>query len=363
MISFDLDAIVALRRALHGMAELSGREEKTRAALRAFLAERTTLALDEAGGALIACHREGDGLPTLAFRADMDAIPDGRGGARHGCGHDGHSAILCALALMLEGRRVGRNIFLIFQSAEETGAGARAICEAWPELGSVERIYGLHNIPGHPIGKVLVRRGCFACASCGLIVDVHGRPAHAAYPGDGANPAALLSRLVLALPGMIGDALAGSDRLLMHTVIGLRVGGEDFGLSASEGRLCLTLRGHRQGDIDALIDGIKACVRAGCEAEGMACDFSLRDVFPDTTNGGAPFDEAVARFRGAGLEVRELSEPMRWSEDFGWYLKQRQGMFFGIGAGEDCPGLHTAEYGFDDRIIPAAAEAFWALVG
>ena len=353
--------IVALRCRLHEAPELSGREARTRALLAEFLRRNTTLDVREGEGWLLATHREGENLPTLAFRADMDAIPDGCGGARHGCGHDGHSAILCALALAVEGRTLGRNLAFLFQPAEETGEGAKRICDRWPGLDDVDRVYGLHNIPGHPLGTVLVRRGCFACASCGLVVRLTGRPAHAAYPGDGANPCALLSRLVLGLPGMIDDILAGDDRLLMHTVVGLRAGGENFGLSAAEGQLCLTLRGHRQADIDALIDRVRAETEAGCRAEGLDCAFELRDVFPDTTNGDGAFDEAVARFRAAGLPVKPLDEPMRWSEDFGWYLRRRPGMFFGVGIGEDYPGLHTDAYAFDDAVIPHALRALLAL--
>ena len=73
----------------------------------------------------------------------------------------------------------------------------------------------------------------------------------------------------------------------------------------------------------------------------MICAFELRDAFPDTTNDDALYDDALARFRKAGLPVVELAEPMRWSEDFGWLSKAVPGVYFGIGAGEHCPGLHT----------------------
>lgn len=354
--------IIALREALHGCAELSGQEVRTIQTIRAFLAENTSLQLEAGDGWLLATHFEGEGLEEIGFRADMDALPDGRGGARHGCGHDGHSAILCALALEIEGKRLGKNLRLIFQGAEETGMGARRVCESWPGLAGLSRIYGLHNIPGYPGGALLARKGCFACASEGFIVDIQGRPAHAACPGDGANPAELVSRLVLAIPGMIEDILNGDDRLLMHTVVGVHIGGENFGLSAAEGRLCLTLRGHRQEDIEALAQSIADFAREGCAAEDMACRFERRDVFPDTTNPEAIVEAAVSRWRGAGFPVEMLDAPMRWSEDFGWYLKRIPGMFFGVGIGEAHPGLHTAEYGFDDGIIAPAVGAFMALL-
>lgn len=359
----QLAKIVTLRQALHDCPERSGREVRTMATIRAFMDENTTLKTEDMGGWLLATHFEGDGLAAVGFRADMDALPAGHEtGARHGCGHDGHSAMLCALGLLLEGRRVGRNVHLIFQAAEETGEGARAVIDSWPELKSLRAVYALHNIPGFPKGAVLMRRGCFSCASCGHVVHVQGRPAHAAYPDDGANPTELLCRLALAVPGMIGDVLGGDDRLLMRTPIGLNVGGEDFGISAHEGRLCQTLRGHRRADIDALIRKIEARARADCREAGMRCDFELRDAFPDTTNDDAVFDDAMKRFEAAGLPIRILDEPMRWSEDFGWILKAVPGAYFGIGAGEDWPGLHTEAFEFDDHLIEAGIRAFEVLL-
>ena len=331
------------------------------AILHAFLRENTRLTLEMRDDWLLATHWEGDGLPAIGFRADMDAIPDA-GGARHGCGHDGHSAILCALALEMEGKRLGKNIHLIFQGAEETGEGAKHICDTWPELSDLNRIYGLHNIPGYPRGTLLLRRGCFACASEGVVIDVHGKPAHAASPGDGANPAHLLCRAVLALPGMVEKVLKGGDRLLMATVIGVKAGGENFGMAASDGRLCLTLRGHRQADIDALADQLRRFIDAGCADQGMAARYAVRDAFPDTTNPPEIADEAMTKWTAAGCAVTTLDQPMRWSEDFGWYLRQTPGLFFGVGIGVAHPGLHTAEYCFDDAIIEPAVRAFAALI-
>ena len=358
----QLERVVALRRTLHRCPERSGRERRTVAAIRTFLAENTSLDVRDMDGWILATHREGDGLPSIGFRADMDALPLGDSGARHGCGHDGHSATLCGFAMLLEGRETGRNVHLIFQAAEETGEGAKRVIDTWPGLRSLGALYALHNIPGHPKGTVLMRRGCFACASCGHVVHMTGRPAHAAYPGDGANPIELLSRLALETPWMIEGILDGDDRLLMRTLIGLRAGGEDFGISAHEGELCQTLRGHRKADIDALIQKIEARARAGCREADMMCDFEIRDAFPDTTNDDGLFDDALGRFAAAGLPVRLLDAPMRWSEDFGWLLKATPGVYFGIGAGEDSPGLHTEGYEFDDGLIEYGVRAFEALI-
>lgn len=356
----NLDLTVRMRQLLHNCPELSGAETTTIKNISHFLKAYTQFEVISKDGWLLARRMIDPALPTIAFRADMDAIP-GIDGPRHGCGHDGHSAILCGLALELEDLHPDKNLCLIFQPAEETGAGAKMIVDQWEGLPSIHRIYGLHNIPGYPKGTLLVRENCFACASCGMIVAIKGRPAHAAYPTDGANPAQALSRLVLELPDMIASILQGDHRLLMHTVVGLNLGGENFGLSASEGKLCLTLRGHRQSDIDALMDLIRTRTEALCAKQAMLCQFELRDVFPDTTNDTATVNAARNIWQSVNRSMQTLDEPMRWSEDFGWYLKQVPGIFFGIGTGEEHPGLHTADYTFDDSIIEPAVDAFVAL--
>ena len=360
----QLEEVAALRRRLHACPERPGQETRTRAVLTAFLRENTSLEVRDMGGWLLATHFEGEALPHMGFRADMDALPlqAPAGAADHRCGHDGHSAILCGLAMMLEGLRTGRNVHLIFQASEETGTGARQVIDSWPRLDRLQALYALHNIPGFPKGAVLVRRGCFACASCGHIVEMTGRPAHAAYPSDGANPIEALCALTLEVPRMIETVLAGNGRLLMRTPIALEAGSEDFGISAHAGRLLQTLRGHRQADIQRLMELIELRARALGEREGLACRFEVRDVFPDTTGDDDLYEDALRRFRAAGLPVLQLDEPMRWSEDFGWLLKAVPGLYFGIGAGEDCPGLHTEGYAFDDGLIAPALKAFEALL-
>ena len=94
----------------------------------------------------------------------------------------------------------------------------------------------------------------------------------------------------------------------------------------------------------------------------MTCAFERRDAFPDTTSDDALYDDALARFRAAGLPVKILDATMRWSEDCGWLLRAVPGLYFGIGAGENAPGLYTAEYAFDDGLIAPAVAAFEALI-
>ena len=184
----DMEEIRALRHTLHGCPERSGQEARTRAVLTDFLARRTTLELRPCGAGFYAAHREPEAeKPPLALRADYDALALPGGVAAHLCGHDGHAAALCAAALSVQGERLGRDVFFLFQPAEETGTGAPGCLELF-EREQVAQIYGAHNLPGLPLGRVVTRPGTFACASRGVTLSFLGRPTHAAYPEHGLSP-------------------------------------------------------------------------------------------------------------------------------------------------------------------------------
>ena len=188
--------VLALRSGLHRLAEPSGSEKRTKAFLMKFLRAHTSLRLEDEGAWFCAVHEEPGAAETVAFRADMDALPF-RGGSAHLCGHDGHCAALAGLGLFLEHKKLGRNIVLLFQHAEETGAGGKVCCRALSKYG-IDRIYAFHNIPGWEEGTVLLRRGTFACASRGMTLSFAGRPSHAAYPENGRNPGFAAARFLSA---------------------------------------------------------------------------------------------------------------------------------------------------------------------
>lgn len=358
----EIEQIKALQKQLHNCPELSGSEEHTIAKLEQFLRGHTSLRVSNLGNRMVAYYEGKPGAETIAFRSDVDAIP-GENGPYHGCGHDGHSAILAGLGLWLEEQKPDKNVLLLFQNSEETGEGAKPLRDlVFPHI-KIDRIYGLHNLPGWPEGVILSRKGTFACASRGFIAEVTGSQSHAAYPEQGKNPAQLLSRVVLELPEMQKKAKnAHFDGLLLSTVIALEVGSENFGVSAGSGRLCLTLRSTDLEVLDRFESILRQRLERECAEEGMQVQFERRDAFPDTVSDPELHDDALRRWAKAGLHRQELSEPMRWSEDFGWYLKEKPGVFFGIGAGEHWPGLHTPEYEFNDQILEPAIAAFTALI-
>lgn len=352
-----LNTIYKLRAELHRLAERSGEEKKTKACLFEFLQTNTSLHLVDKGQWFYAVHEEPGAGESIAFRADMDALPSGSG-ASHLCGHDGHCAVLAGLGLNLENKRLGRNILLIFQHAEEIGAGG-SVCSQCLKKHRVSRVYAFHNIPGWGDGTVLLRRGTFACASRGMTLTFTGKPAHAAYPESGKNPGFSAARFISALPNMTEAGLYHG--LTMATLIGSKIGEKAFGSAAGNAEIWLTLRAWQDKDLQRLILSVKETARQEAARDGIEVSFSSCDIFPATVND----DETLARLEEichqAGLSTAEVPEPFRWSEDFGYYGSEAKAVMVGIGAGFDWPQLHTENYFFNDKIIPAALTLFSSL--
>ena len=342
-----------LRHTLHACPEVSGEEVKTKATLQAFLKEHTTLELHSCGAGFYAAHREAGATESVAFRADYDALALSDGGAAHLCGHDGHAASLCAVALMLEGQQVGKNVFLLFQPAEETGAGAYPCTELF-EKEQIDEIYGMHNLPGYPLGQVLTRKGTFACGSEGIILEFHGKPTHAAYPENGISPATAVGKLLEAIPDFQKFV---HGEMVLCTVIGVRMGEKAFGAAASDVEVWLTLRAERGRDLERLRERILQLAESLAKEYQLTLESAEQDVFPATENDSSCVEKVMAKCNGQVLE-----EPMRWSEDFGHYLKHCRGAFFGIGAGEECPALHTEHYEYPDELLKLEAVAFVQLL-
>lgn len=341
----------ALRRTLHACPELSMHETKTMETLKAFLREHTRCELHEEDGWFYAVHREGEGLPTIVFRCDTDAI-SGADGAFHGCGHDGHAAAVAGTAVLLDGVTLGKNIVYLFQPGEETGEGAK-LCRAVLAKEHADRIYGCHSIPGYPAGELLLRRDVFACASRGMIIRLEGVQCHAAYPETGHNPAFAAAELIGALPSLL--CAPSYHGMVLATVVGVRIGGRSFGVSAGSGEVCLTVRAHYEDDLETLIAAVSAC--AGRDP-AIRTEISFIDVFPDTVLDTPSAEAFEALLDGEGISHRELEEPLRWSEDFGWYCREAKGVFFGVGAGEDSPALHTPEFEYNDDILGRVMDVF-----
>ena len=361
---------VRARHDLHRLAEKSLEEKETKAYMASFLREETSFRVTDRGSWLYAV-READlpgGEGPVAFAADLDALPidetvalpwaSRHPGVSHKCGHDGHMAALLGLALALEGRLLSRTVYLILEPGEEIGAGGE-ICAALIGEKGIREVYAFHNRPGFPLGTVVCRGGSIQCASMGLRLRFEGKAAHAGEPEAGRNPALAMARLVEET-----DAYARLPREngVWCTVVGLRAGSGDFGVSAGEGEVSLTLRAERQADLDGLRAHAVRTAALLAEAGGLDVSVKNSDVFPETANDPALAEKVLSAAEGLGFPTLRLPKPWLASEDFGWYTRQCPGAIFYVGCGENWPDLHTAGYDFNDAVLPVAVRLFAALI-
>lgn len=366
-----LDKATALRHDLHQHPELSNQETQTKETLMAFLKENSTLQINDMGKWFYAEYhpKNGESRGSIAFRADMDAIKvleddalpyaSACRGVAHKCGHDGHSAALAAFAIDVAQQGCGRDVYFIFQHAEETGDGAKE-CAALIGEKHIDEVYGVHNFPGGPFGSLGIRQGTINCASKGMELVFTGASAHASQPEMGKNPSKAVSRMILEL-----DHIADQRRyegLVLATVVQVDIGERAFGVAAHKGKLLLTIRGQIETEMDAMQRKIENFAKNQAEAEGLDLEIHFYEAFPETYN----HPESVAKLKAIAAErgwpVNEMADPIRSSEDFGYYTKKAAGALVWLGAGEEWPPIHSEAFDYNDALIEKTAELFWTLI-
>lgn len=360
------DDLVLLRRELHRAPELSGEERATARAMATRLdgLEPDELLVGLGGHGVAAVFEGGAPGPTVLLRAELDALPiqdagahdhrSVREGVAHSCGHDGHMAMAYGVARRIALHRPDRGRFVVlFQPAEETGAGGPAVA-ADPRFRAlrVDRAFAVHNLPGSSLGKVVVREGTFCCASRGLEVRLTGRTSHAAHPEEGLSPAAAMCALVAELgePGLVETA--GGDGLRLVTVVHARVGEATFGTAPGAATVLATLRAEEDAVLDALASAAEALARGIAARHGLGLELAWHDAFAATRCDGASVEAVRRAARELGHPVEEAAAPIRWSEDFGAIIAAAgAGALFGLGAGEAQPPLHASDYDFPDGLL------------
>jgi amidohydrolase len=362
------DKITELRHELHRHPELSGAEKETKARLMAFIQKYTNLKIVDMGNWFYALYEPAmqTEKSAIAFRADMDALPvpetislpygSEKANVAHKCGHDGHSAALAALAILLEeDPNVRRPVYLIFQSAEETGRGGKS-CADFLKGTQVREVYAFHNLSGYPEGAVMVRDLLTQCASKGLLVKFQGERAHAGTPEDGRNPSAALAELALC-----AQQLQDEPASRLCTVVSIQEGSLDFGISPGDGEIAFTLRTESDEELSGMDKTLRQHAEQLAERYGLDVDFSEYDPFPATVNDPRCAEKVRQAASELGLTQVPMEQPWRPSEDFGWYTKVCPGAMFYIGNGDNWPMPHQPGFDFNDHILRIAASVFLKL--
>ncbi len=367
------EKIVALRRDIHREPELGFDTERT---AEKVLAALDGLSLDiETGvarnGLVATLWGEGEG-PTVALRADMDALPiqeetdlpfaSETEGRMHACGHDGHTSMLVGAAHVLAGMRdrLGGTVKFVFQPAEEGGGGGRVMVYEGV-ADDISSIFALHLWPGLPFGKVATKAGPIMAAADAFEMEIRGSGGHGAMPHLAADAVVIAAQVVTALQTVVSREVDPVEPAVL--TVGEIGAGTAFNIIPEKARLGGTvrtlnpeLRKSMPGRIEALARGV---------AKGMRGDANLNYTFsyPVTVNDEGAADRVlgVAEDLFGAESVLELPNPSMGGEDFAFFLEKVPGAFIWLGVGEDTSGLHTPKFAFDEEVLPRGSALLAAL--
>ncbi|HIT33730.1 MAG TPA: amidohydrolase [Candidatus Faecousia intestinigallinarum] len=352
-------SLVDDRRALHQIPELDRNLPKTMEYLKNALQGLRCQVFSPMEGALCAWFDYGHDS-AIAFRADADALPvaetnkvpfaSRHPGQMHACGHDGHMAILLELARRLSGKRLRKNVLLVFQPAEETTGGAKDLCKTNVfRKYHVEAIFGLHLWPGLETGVIASRRNEMMSRSCEVKVDIYGRAAHIAKAEEGLDAMAagveFYSR-VMAMEAAI------PRKILRLLKFGKLRSGSACNVVSDHTRLEGSLRTFEDEVFYTLRAGIVSAGKAVERSSGCTVNVYMNDGYPPVVNPPALYEKVREL-----VDFRELEKPSMITEDFSWYQKYLPGMFFFLGVG-DTPALHASDFHFDEGVLEKGVDFF-----
>ena len=364
--------IVALRREIHREPELGFETGKT--------AKKVLEALDglplevETGIAEngVVATLQGDG-PTVALRADMDALPiheetglpfaSEEDGKMHACGHDGHTSMLVGAARALSQdhlrERLNGTVKFIFQPAEEGGGGGRVMVEEGV-AEDVRSIFALHLWPGLPFGTAATKAGPIMAAADRFEMTVKGNGGHGAMPHLAVDAIAVAAQIVTALQTLVSREVNPVEPAVL--TVGEIEAGFAFNIIPEMARLGGTVRTFDADLRERMPERIEELARG--VAGGMRGDVELdyRFSYPVTRNDAEASDLVlgVAEELFGKENTVELTHPSMGAEDFAFFLEKVPGAFIWLGVG-NVSGLHTAQFTFDEEILPQGSALLAAL--
>jgi amidohydrolase len=364
--------IAKWRRHLHEMPELQYDVHKTAAfvanKLREFGCDEVVTGIGRTGVVAIIKGNKGSGT-TIGLRADMDALPitEATGlphasktpGKMHACGHDGHTAMLLGAAKHLaETRNFTGSVALIFQPAEEGGAGGRAMVrDGMMERFAISQVYGMHNMPGLDVGKFAIRLGAIMASTDEFTITVKGRGGHAAMPHRTIDPVFVSAQLVNAFQGIVSRNADPLESLVI-SVTQFHAGDAQNVIpqSAELGGTVRTLNSEMRDFAEMRMKEVAAGVAS---AYGAEIDIRYHRNYPVTFNHEheTHFAIDIASGLSGAANVDTNTPPVMGGEDFSYMLEARPGAFIFIGNGETAY-LHHPEYDFNDDIIPHGV-SYW----
>jgi hippurate hydrolase len=368
------DEIAGWRRDYHRHPELLYDVHRTAAdvaaKLRAFGCDEVVEGVGRTGVVAVLKGAGGDTGRAIGLRADMDALPiqeeSGKpwasetSGKMHACGHDGHTAMLLGAARYLsETRRFSGTAVLIFQPAEEGGAGGRAMVEdGMMDRFRVEEVYGMHNMPGLPLGHFAIRPGALLAATDQFSIEIEGHGGHAAKPHATVDPIVTGAAIIEALQSIV----ARNVDPLLNAVISATTfhAGDAFNVIPQRAKITGTGRSLDPLVRDLIERRMREVVQNVAAAYGATAEFHYERNYPVTVNHPEQTKKAVeiASEVAGSANVNPDHPPVMGGEDFAYMLEARPGAFIFVGNG-DSAGLHHPAYDFNDAAI-SYGSSYWA---
>lgn len=365
--------ITAWRRDLHAHPEILYEVHRTAASvaekLKAFGCDEVVPGIGRTGVVgVIRGRKQGSGK-TVALRADMDALPitelndlpykSTTPGAMHACGHDGHTAMLLGAARYLaETRNFDGTVVVVFQPAEEGGAGALAMLEdGMAERFDIDEFYGMHNYPGMPVGEFGINSGPIMAAADYVTIDIEGHGGHAARPHLTIDPVLVGAHIITGIQSVVSRNTDPLKSAVVSICI-VEAGSADNIIPQT-----VRLRGTARTLDDKVQDMVEANLHRLVENTGAAfgakAKLTYRRNYPVLVNheNETGFAASVAQEIAGKERVNTKLPPMMGAEDFSFMLRKRPGAFIWVGNG-DTAGLHHPRYNFNDDAIPVGT-SYW----
>ncbi len=380
VVQFRAD-IEALRRDLHAHPELRYEEHRTSDLVAARLAAWGIDVHRGLGGTgVVGVIRNGSSRRSIGLRADMDALPiqeantfghaSTHPGKMHACGHDGHTAMLLGAAKYLaEVRPFDGSVVLIFQPAEEGGAGAqKMIDDGLFERFPCDAVFGMHNWPGMKVGQFGFAPGPMMASGNQFHITVHGKGAHAAMPHLGVDPVFVAIQIAQGLQGIVTRAKKPIDAAVLS--ITMLKAGDATNVVPDSALLAGTVRTFDDRVTDLIEERMLSIAQLTAQAHGARAELAFDRYYPPTVNHAeqSAFAADVAAEVVGEDNVMRAVEPTMGAEDFSFMLRARPGAYLWIGNGDGAHRsaghglgpcmLHNPSYDFNDDLLPLGA-TYW----
>ncbi|MCB2046864.1 MAG: amidohydrolase [Novosphingobium sp.] len=371
-----LPDIVALRRDIHAHPELAYEEHRTAGIVVAALRDLGLEVTEGIGGTgVVASLRKGQSSRSIGLRADMDALgfeektglpyQSTHPGKFHGCGHDGHTAMLLgAVRLIRDHVEFDGTVHFIFQPAEEGEAGARAmIDDGLFERFPCDEVYALHNWPDLPAGQFQTRAGPIMAAADRFEITLTCKGGHAALPHQTSDAILAASDLVVKLNTIVSRRVPASETAVLSVT--MVQGGSTHNVIPADVRVMGTARSFAPDVRDTIERSLRDMVAGVAQSHGVGAEVVYDRYYPATVNAVHCAEKAIAAAAAvAGLEASHAPEAAFTSEDFSFMLEAVPGAYcwLGQGTGAGSPALHNPGYDFNDEVTGLGIAWFASLV-